>query len=247
MLTLNEAHLIDDALDSLSFADEIVVADLGSVDGSRELAERRGARAISLPNHPCATVNYNRCFLEARGDWIYLSAPDERPSFELADEIGRTVAAPVHDAYEMPRRNHIFGRWLKHGGNYPDIQLRLFRQGRGRFPEKHPDEIMDVQGNTGRLSGYIAHYAIPDLPYLLGKVNYYSKIYADLEIERGVVVSGRNALWYLIGKPATWFVYSYFGKFGCLDGIAGLVYAIMGTYSVFLRYALAWDKRRGAD
>ena len=134
ILAYNEAEKIADAVASVLWADEIVVADSGSTDRTAEIAQGLGARVVQIPFHGFGDLR-NRAIAQCRHDWIFSLDSDERCTPEVRDEILSILAAgPRHDAYLVPRRNYMMGRWIKGSGWYPNFrQPQLFRKGAMRY------------------------------------------------------------------------------------------------------------------
>ena len=134
LITRNAAAVLESCLDSLAFADEIVVVDSASTDGTRELAARKGARVVQKE-----WLGFGRqkqfAVEQAKHDWVLCLDADERVSPELARSIRAALAAPGSPVYRMPRRNRFLGRWLSHGEGYPDWIVRLFDRRRARWSE----------------------------------------------------------------------------------------------------------------
>src|SRR6266852_5987508 len=134
ILAFNEAEKIADAVSSVLWTDEIVVADSGSTDRTAETAQSLGARVVQLPFHGFGDLR-NRAIAECRCDWIFSLDSDERCTAEVRDEILAVLSSsPAHDAYLVPRRNYMMGRWIKGSGWYPNFrQPQLFRKGAIRY------------------------------------------------------------------------------------------------------------------
>ena len=132
IITLNEERNLAECLASVAFADEIVVVDGGSQDGTCEIARAAGARVIDAPDWPGFGIQKNRALDACSGDWVLSIDADERVPQVLRDEILATLANPACDVYEMPRSSYYCGRFMRHSGWWPDYVTRLFRRGRAR-------------------------------------------------------------------------------------------------------------------
>ena len=229
----NEAADIAACLQSVAWADERLVVDTGSEDATRELAAAAGARVVG-----CEWRGYGAtkdwAFTQAEGDWILSLDADERVSEELAAEIQALTRADTAGtpAYEMPRRFHFMGRWLRHGGCYPDWQLRLFSRGRAEYGQELVHERLKVDGAVGRLKGHLDHYSYPTLSEYLTKLDEYSTLWAQQAHARG-----RRGRWYHSLSLATGFAGRYVAKGGFLDGRAGLTWALLGGMHSYFKYA----------
>src|SRR3989344_5565695 len=153
----NGENEIEDCLKSLSFADEIIVVNNSSTDKTEDIARKYTNKIFIRPNNPMLNVNKNFGFTKAKGEWILNLDADERVSPELQKEIKSEIlnprlpkpgtggqAKPETNGYWIPRKNIIFGKWIEHTGWYPDHQLRLFKNGKGKFEERHVHEMIKV-------------------------------------------------------------------------------------------------------
>lgn len=256
LITKNEARNIEGCLRSVAFADEWIVVDCGSTDGTVEKARALGARVELTPDWPGFGPQKNRALALATGRWVLSLDADERVSEPLAAEIRRVVAAdtpgdgshPVGAAtgregaghavgFELSRLSSFCGQWIRHGDWYPDRVLRLFRRGSGRFTDDLVHERVVVDGPVGRLAGDLLHDTMPDLHDALDKMNRYSTGRARDRVRAGKAGGLGRAL-----SHGAWaFVRTYLIKRGFLDGRLGLVLALYiaeGTYYRYLKMGL---------
>jgi glycosyltransferase involved in cell wall biosynthesis len=237
VITKNEAAHIGDCLDSVAFADEIVVLDSGSTDGTCEIALARGARVEVSQDWPGFGPQKNRALDLATGDWVLSIDADERVTPDLAQTIMRAIEAPVADAYRVARLSNFCGRWIRHSGWWPDYVVRLFRRGSGRFTDAAVHERVLVQGRTATLSGHFLHYPYASLEIFIDKINRYSTEAARSAFERGQ----RSTVLGPFGHGAWTFIRHYVLRRGFLDGWQGLVLAGMAATGSFYRYVkLYW-------
>jgi hypothetical protein len=168
---------------------------------------------------------------------------DERLSPELAGQVRAALEADDAPAgYSMPRRTFYLGRWIDHGGWYPDRKIRLFDRTRARWGGVNPHDHLEVDGEVRRLSGDIEHYSYRDVSDHLRQIDLFTTIAARAKIDGG----RRFRLWRLLLNPPGKFLRMYLLKRGFLDGLAGFVIAVLGSYYVFLKYAKQWEmSRRG--
>jgi glycosyltransferase involved in cell wall biosynthesis len=240
----DEAGHLERLLPTLGWADEVVYVDCGSHDGSAELAARLGARVFLRHNDPNLNVNKAHAVAQVTGDWVLYLDPDERVGPELAAEIRATIAAePPQAAFELPRRNFYLGRWLRHGSQYPDRQLRLFRRGRAQFPCRHVHERLQVEGDIGRLRRPFDHHPYESLEQLVAKFNFYTTVEARHLLERGETGWGVGLRCCLL-TPAARFARRWLLKGGCLDGLPGLLAALADSASWPARFLKARDLLR---
>jgi glycosyltransferase involved in cell wall biosynthesis len=243
VIAWNEEERLRACLESVSWADEIVVVDAESSDKTVQLAREFTDRVWVRP-WPGFAVQKNFALDQATGDWILSLDADERVSPELARRLKAIVAADgPADGYLVPRRNMFWGAWVRYGGLYPDYQLRLFRRGAGRFVEDAVHESVRVTGRVDTLSQALLHHSYRDLEDFVRRSNRYSTLAAQDWLRRGRRVSVPA----LILKPLGRFLSMYILKRGFLDGWRGLVLAVLYAEYVFLRMAKAWEAHRAPE
>jgi glycosyltransferase involved in cell wall biosynthesis len=245
MIVRDEEKSLADALDSVSFADEIVVVDSGSRDRTVAIARERGAKVVVTEDWPGFGPQKNRALAQATRDWVLSIDADERVTPELREEIRRIVSGEnptSHDAYDLPRLSSYCGRFIRHGGWWPDRVTRLFRRDKARFSDDLVHERVVVQGTTGLLAGKLLHHAFDDLEEVLRKVDAYSTASAKMMHARGK--RGSLAAAILHGYWA--FVRTYFFQGGFLDGRHGFMLAVSnaeGTYYRYVKLMLLGEKK----
>jgi len=245
IIAYNEEAKIAEAISSVSWADEVVVADSQSQDRTAEFAESLGARVVQLPFHAFGKLR-NDAIAACRHEWIFSLDADERCTPEAQSEILAIIASPdAADAYYVPRRNYFLGRWIKHSGWYPDYrQPQLFRRGALVFNEEDEvHESFEVKGRVAYLSQAIWQFPFRDLNQLLDKGNRYSSLGADKLARRGVRASMVSALMHGLGA----FLRIYVLKRGFLDGWPGFIIALGNFEGTFYRYAKLAARQRGWD
>jgi glycosyltransferase involved in cell wall biosynthesis len=236
VITYNESKNIRRCLQSVSWADEIVVVDAHSTDDTREIAS-----AFTDKIHRLKWTGFGPAKgfgkSKASGDWILSVDADEVVPEKLREEVQRiTQSQGSLDGYFIPRRSNFLGRWIKHGGWYPDLVLRLFKKERGDFTDRVVHEEVKVNGSTGRLRNDLLHYTDPDLDHYLKKLNRYTSLDA-LQLFR----QGRRAgILDILFRPIITFVKMYFFKRGFSDGLPGLILAISSSFHVFSKYVKLW-------
>jgi glycosyltransferase involved in cell wall biosynthesis len=243
LITFNAARLLRDCLNSVSFASQIVVVDAQSTDGTPELARHLGAEVYSRP-WPGFTEQRNYAVSLCRHEWILSLDSDERVTLELAHEIaGLLKGQPRFDAYQIPELNNYFGRWLRHGGIYPDRHIRLFKAALGNYQTRLADVHEGVRVEpAGTLSGHILHFAYPDFDLALAKLNRYT----TLEAEGRFRQNRRPGLYGLLWRPVERFIKNYLFKRGFLDGTQGFVYCFLTALYAFSLEAKLWNLSRQA-
>lgn len=234
IIAYNEADKIEAALKSVTWADEIVVADSFSTDGTVEIARKYTERVLQLPFEGFGKLR-NDVLDQLEGDWIFSLDADERCTEAAAKEIRRTVALPdAADAYRVPRRNFLLGRWIRHSGWFPDYrQPQLFRRGKLRYTADAVHESYVLEGTLGTLTEPIAQVPFKDLAQIVHKMQRYSTLGVERLAQRGTRPSMGKALAHGLGA----FFRHYVVRLGFLDGWAGFVIAFSNFEGTFYRYA----------
>jgi glycosyltransferase involved in cell wall biosynthesis len=242
VVALNEEANLPRTLASVAWADEVVVVDSGSKDATRELAQSHKARFVSEPWRGFAAQK-NFALSLCTSEWVLSLDADEAVSPELAASIEKVlVAPPSHTAYALPRHNFFLGRWIRHGGYYPDPKLRLFPRGQAAFQETAVHETAIFAGNVETLHGDLLHHAYPTLTSYLDHMERYSTLGAGIAVQRGR--TGRGLLSFLNGvllNPVATFFYNYILRAGFLDGREGLLLHLYHSAYVSWKYAKAWE------
>ncbi len=239
VITFNEETHLRTCLESAAWADDLVVVDAESADKTPSIAREFTDRLFVRP-WPGFAAQKNFGLAQATGDWILSLDADEEVSPELKHAILGAVAAGETAGYRIPRRNIMWGRWIRHGGLYPDWQLRLFRRGQGRFVERAVHESLDVSGPVGRLDAPLIHRSYRGVADFLARADRYSTLAAD-----EWVASGRGArVGNLVLGPLGRFLSMYVVRRGFLDGWRGFLLAVLYAYYVFVRAAKVWEKTR---
>ncbi len=241
-LTLNEEKNIGPCLESVRWADELIVVDSGSTDRTLEIAKEytRHLHTIRWEGYGAAR---NYALTHATGEWILWLDADERVSPGLASEIRAILAENPQEVagYEIARRAYFLGAWIRHSGWYPGRVTRLFRRGTGHFGLTQVHEQLHVEGRIARTTSDLLHYTDPDLRHYLNKLNRYTSLAAE-----DLRASGRRAgLWDLIVRPPFQFVKMYLLRRGFLDGREGFILAVLSSAYVFTKYAKLWELHHG--
>jgi glycosyltransferase involved in cell wall biosynthesis len=249
MIAMNEEANLPRTLASVRWADEIILVDSGSVDRTIEIAESFGAKT-SYHDFGGHGEQKNVALDLCTSDWILLLDADEVLTPALQDEITKLLAdEPEYGAYWIPRLNLIFGRWMRHGGFYPDHKLRLFRRGEARLSEGvGPHSTPQFQGRRGKLKNDMLHYAYPDMIVYLEHMNRYSSEIAQLLHRKGRTSKSLPAfVWNAVLNPAATFIYNYFFRLGFLDGREGLLLHLNHSVYIHWKFIKAWWLGQGKE
>jgi glycosyltransferase involved in cell wall biosynthesis len=239
--TLNEADQIAECLGRVAWADEIIVADAGSTDGTVSLARGLGARVLEHTG-PTIAAQRNAAIATARNQWVLAVDADERVTEQLQEEIARVLRSPAHPAYRIRRRNFYLGKELSRGHWGKDWVTRLFTR-EHRYIERRVHEGLEEVPDPGLMQGYLDHVPYRDLSHQLDKMNRYARWGAE-----DLYQAGRRArVWDLIGHPLGRFLRSYFLHGSCWDGRFGVVASVLGAYTAFLKYAHLWALERRSE
>ena len=246
IITLNEEERVRDCIESVAWADEIVVLDSFSSDGTLEICREHTDR-VYQEELPSTAARREAAMAHASNEWVLSLDADERVTPELAQEIQQVLASARLDdyaAYSMPRVTRFLARWIRHGSWYPNRQVRLCRKSRTRFYDNTPHDVTQVNGRTGRLKHDLEHRQPESVQAQIDKVDRYSTIFAEVQHERGA-----RAGWLsLLVRPAYRFVRNYVFKRGFLDGVPGLIIAYMGACHACQKYAKLWVRNHpGGD
>jgi glycosyltransferase involved in cell wall biosynthesis len=239
LITRNAAAVLEACLESLAFADDIVVVDSASTDRTAAIAERRGARVVQKE-----WLGYGRqkqfAVEQAKHDWVLCLDADERVSPELAASLQAALAAPAAPVYRMARRNRFLGRWLSHGEGYPDWSPRLFNRMNARWSDDLVHEKVLYAVTPGTLKGDLLHDSFDDLAQYLDRQNRYTTLAARQAFEAG---RGAGVL-HLAFSPVVRFLKFYVFRLGFLDGIPGLLHISIGCMNSYLKYAKLMELHR---
>ena len=246
IIVKNEERNLARTLASVSFADEVIVVDSHSTDRTVEIAESFGAK-VFLRDWPGFAAQKNFAIKQCSGDWILSLDADEELSPQLRTQLQFLLPSdPPTDAYFLKRRNLFLGRWIKHGGYYPDPKLRLFRRSTAnftqpQFEERPVHETIAFDGQSSTLDYDLIHHAYPTLEGYLEHMDCYSTLGSQLLVAQHR--TSRNLLafyWNILFIPTFTFVYNFIFRLGFLDGREGLLLHLYHSSYVSWKYAKAW-------
>jgi glycosyltransferase involved in cell wall biosynthesis len=239
IITRDAASSIEACLQSVAFADEILVVDSGSTDATLEIARRHGAQVMHQD-----WLGYGKqkefAARQAKNDWVLSLDADERVSEELRHSIQQALAAPRFQACRMARCNRFMGRWLRHGEGYPDWSLRLYHRDHARWSDDPVHEKVETDGKIITLMGDLLHESEQGIADYLEKQNRYTTLQAGALHRAG----RRTNPFKLLLSPIFRFIKFYFVRLGFLDGLPGLVHISIGCFNSFCKYAKLIELRR---
>jgi glycosyltransferase involved in cell wall biosynthesis len=220
---------------------EIIIVDSGSTDHTVEIAKSHGAKVL-VEEWKGYAAQKNSAIDKAAGDWILSLDADEELAPGLAGEVSTAMSATTAVGFWIPRKNFFLGRWIKHGGFWPDPKLRLFRKGATRFEERlvHED-VRRTNGTSIELTHALIHHSYPTLADYIDHMNRYSSLGAEMAVAKG---QGRLSVFNIVVRPWGTFVYNYFFRLGFLDGREGLLLHLNHAVYVSWKYAKAWELAR---
>lgn len=238
LITYNEEKNIVPCLESVSWADEAVIVDSFSTDRTLELARRYTDKIFQQPLVSFAQQK-NAAVDASSNEWVLCMDADERVSLPLAQEIRRELLSQEGrwDGFYIRRHVHYLGRWINHGGWYPDYKLILYRRSKGVWGGVDLHTQVTVEGNTKRLQEDLWHFTYQDLAHQLRTVSRYSEIVAQQWQREGKPFS----LFGMIFRPFLKFLEGYGYKQGFRDGMPGLIIAVVSSFYVFMKYAKHWE------
>lgn len=243
VITLNEEKNIRRCLSSVPFASEIIVLDSGSTDTTRTLAQDLGAKVFNEAWRGFGPQKQRAIDL-ASNDWVLCLDADEQLTPELQNEIMSLFSDPekMANGYRLPRRSFHLGRWLYHGGWYPDYQARLFSRSKLSWSTDALHE--SVKGdNILTLNSDLNHFPFQSLADQVHTNNQYSTLGVTALQKK----NKRTGFWHLLIKPSIKFIELYFVKQGFRDGMPGFIIAVGGAYSYFLKFAKLWEQQKVAN
>jgi glycosyltransferase involved in cell wall biosynthesis len=242
VITRDESAHIAAALESVAWADEIIVVDSHSTDDTVAIA-RKYATRVDERAWPGYSAQKNYAAEIASNDWILSLDADERVTSELADEILRTLQnEPSARGYRIPRVTWYLGRWIRSTDWYPDYQLRLYDRRAGKWNGRRVHESVELQGAPGVLRHELQHYAYRDISHHLATIDRYTTLAAEQWLAEGRRTSGFE----MLVHPRLAFLRNYLLRGGFRDGAAGLLVSRLNAYYVFLKFAKLWELQQRA-
>ncbi len=237
LITKNEEANLKECLESVSFANEIIVVDSQSNDKTQEIAQSFGAKLEITSDWPGFGPQKNRALNLATQEWVLSIDADERVTPELKEEILAVISSKdTANCYAIPRSSWYCGRFMKHSGWYPDYVDRLFKRGTAKFSDHLVHERLLPDGSVAKLKNHFLHYSFKDFSQVLKKVDAYSTASAEQAYLKGK----RSSVGKAIGHGLWAFIRTYFLRLGFLDGSQGLALAISNAEGTYYRYIKIW-------
>ena len=242
--TLNEEKNLPRALGSVkSLVDEIIVVDMSSDDRTREIAKKFSAKVFGYPRTNYVEPARNFAISKASGDWVLILDADEEISGGLVKKITETIKSPKADFFRIPRKNIIFGKWVKHSRWWPDYNIRLFKKGSVTWNEV----IHSVPMTAGIGADFpeqeecaLIHHHYESIGQYVERLNRYTSIQAKERIKEGYVFHWTD----IVQKPASEFFSRYFAAEGYKDGLHGLALALLQSFSELVLILKVWEQEK---
>ncbi len=239
IVTKNEEDNIEDALESVADANEIIVVDSFSSDNTVAICKKYTDKVYQHEWQGFA-LQKQMAVDHAKGPWVMILDADERVSLELKEEIVQNITADHCNGYYVPRENYFLGKWIKHSGWWPDNTLRLFRKDSGKLEPREVHEKVVIEGSVDYLKNPLKHYTYKSISDYVERMQRYSTLAAKEIIK----TSGRASIFSFTFKPFATFIKMYVLRRGFLDGMHGLVLALLYSCYTFLKYAKTWEQQK---
>jgi len=237
IIAYQEAANLREVLPTVLWADEVVVVDSFSTDDTAQVCAQFGVRHVNLPFHGFGRLR-NEALALLKHDWVVSIDSDERSTPEFAEEVRRTLAAPQHAAYFVPRRNTFLGRPMRFSGMYPDYrQPQVFDRRKFKYREDAVHEGFECSGSTGYFKNFIWQHPWPTLAVIFAKGDRYSTLVARRRFEQG----RRAGLAHMVFNPPVAFLKKFILEQGFRDGTHGFLVSMQHSYYTFLKYAKLWE------
>ena len=237
LVTKNEERNVREALQSIGAVSEIIIVDAFSTDKTVEIAREFTEKVFQIEWRGFAEQKQKAIDL-AEGPWVFLLDADERFTQPLVEEVQRIVSEEGEYAgFFVPRKNFFLGRWIRHGGWWPDYTLRLFRKGTAHIEARRVHEKVVVNGRAGFLGAPLEHFTYRTVSDYLKKMDIYATLAAEELNDKGT----KSGIMTMCTHSAFTFVKMYLFRLGFLDGMHGFVLAVLYSYYTFLKYLKLWE------
>ncbi len=242
IIAFNEAEKIRDCINSVLWADEIIVVDSHSTDGTTEIAKELGANVIHIPFNGYGDLR-NKAITHCKYEWIFSLDSDERCTLEARDEIVKLVANAPLELYRIPRKNFFMGKWIKYSGWYPNFrQPQLFKNGKMSYTMEpvHEGFVSHSNKKIGTIRNFIWQFPFKNIEEIIHKTNRYSTLGAQKLQKKGIKGSFFKAFIHGLWS----FIKHYIFKLGFLDGGPGFVIAFGNFEGTFYRYIKLMENQK---
>lgn len=238
IITKNEEENIRYCLESVKWADEIIIVDGYSKDRTIEICEEYTDKIFQYEQSNFAEAK-NYGIEKSSGEWILSIDADEIVTYELQKEILKLISNNENNlvGYFIPRKNYFLGKWIKYCGWYPDFQLRLFKKDKGKFIKREVHERLRIEGNSGFLKSNILHHTYKSIFDYFYRFNRYTYLEANEMIKNGKKFRSYKVLFY----PIALFIYMYFLRRGFMDGMHGFLLSVFSSFYEFIKYVKLWE------
>jgi glycosyltransferase involved in cell wall biosynthesis len=246
--TKNEEKNIKACLESVKWADEIVIVDDISTDRTVEICRQYTGKIFFNDSKDAINDNKNLGAEKSSGDWVLSVDADELITPELAEEIKQAVDSQLYFAYYIPRKNYFLGKWIRGCDYYPDYIIRLYRKGAGSWPSGVHDVIRIKEKNkASHLKNPIIHNCYYSFNQYFAKFNRNTTRLAQEEYDKGIRINKVNFVLYFFIKPLFWFFLKYFYWRGLMDGFRGFFISCSSALVIFVTYAKLWEKENNIN
>lgn len=242
ILAKNEEKNLPGCLESVrKLADEIILIDDCSSDKTVEIAKEAGVKIFKRKLDDFSSQR-NFALEKVKTPWVLFIDPDEEVTPELAQEMKKAIQNNAFDGFRIPRKNIIFGKWIKHSGWYPDFQLHLFKKEKGKYVGRVHEQV-EIKGKVGELKNFLVHKNYQSISQYLEKLSRYTSLEKEFQIDSGYKFSWQD----LIKKPLGEFLRRFFVEGGYKDGVHGLALCLLQAFSELVVYLKIWEKEGFKD
>lgn len=239
LLTFNEEDNVAECLESVKWADEIILVDEKSSDKTVSIVKKYTKNIFLVDHDPMFHKNKQYALEKCTGDWILQIDADEVVTPELKTEILTIINNEKYIGYQIPRKNRIFGKYMEHTGWYPDYQVKLFKNGKGHYPCKTVHELIEISGEVGTLKNDFLHHHYNSISQFLARLDKYTTNDAQYLLKKGEKINWTDAVKF----PADEFFRRFFLWEGYKDGLHGLVLSLLQAFSRLIVFAKIWEKQ----
>jgi glycosyltransferase involved in cell wall biosynthesis len=242
IITFNEEKNIRDCLESVKWADEIIVVDSFSSDNTIQICKEYTNNIFQRKWEGFAKQK-NFALNLVKNKWVLWIDADERVSKELKEEIEKVIENNKFDGFCIPRKNFFLGRWIKYGGWYPDYTLRLFKKEKAYFEEREVHEKVILNGKISYLKSPILHYSYKNISDIILRIDKYSSLSSSQLLKN----NKKATLWTIFSHSFFRFFLKYILRGGFRDGVPGFIIAVTSSFETFAKYAKLWERENAKE